>query len=719
MRVKNWFKNNYLHILCILITIFFILFTVYKFPLALGRLIESCSDFGTSVRYYFNELFGSGGLFQPTVNKPSQINFEPVFYVPDTLETFKDEQQSFWQLFIDKENISNYLKIVIDFLYEFAKIILMLMPLLFLLYYLFRRYFETHNNDYNKDRLPLIIFKKLINKLIVPIFNWFKHAFDFIKINSHYIIIWVIIWLFSFNVFTIIIEFFAFYLYVVVSFDFANIFIQVYKLFSDLSVVMKFVPLWVWLILGYLIFCRIRRNVALRRLRHMERRNKGFINERPIVFMTCGTMGKKKTTAITDMALSQETMFRDKALEKILENDLKLPYFPWINLENEIKRAIRYHQIYNLTTVKAFIRKKYIRWNKDGRLNAKIFGYDYQKYGLTYDDKLQLVNVWKVIENYAQLYFIYIIESSLIISNYSIRTDNILSSAGNFPLWNLDFFSRDSRHIDRLSHHSHILDYDSLRLGRRLLENNALADSFEFGVVNMTEIGKERGNNLELIEKKKKDEGANQKNDLFNYWLKMVRHSATVDNYPFVKVITDEQRPASWGADARDLCEIVTITDSGEQFLTYPFFALAEIVYSLVISKFTDLYYQYRYIRADNTLFMYLFKKLSAFVNNQYKKIYNLYGYSTLKVKVEAGTQDGKSKLSNYYLMNKKIYSKRFSTDCYSDFFTKKNKRSCYGINDLNEYATEKAKMNELLQQNSYFITDLYNGFFNQNSNNN
>ena len=39
----------------------------------------------------------------------------------------------------------------------------------------------------------------------------------------------------------------------------------------------------------------------------------------------------------------------------------------------------------------------------------------------------------------------------------------------------------------------------------------------------------------------------------------MIRHSATVANYPFVKVITDEQRPESWCADARDLCEIVHI----------------------------------------------------------------------------------------------------------------------------------------------------------------
>ena len=59
--------------------------------------------------------------------------------------------------------------------------------------------------------------------------------------------------------------------------------------------------------------------------------------------------------------------------------------------------------------------------------------------------------------------------------------------------------------------------------------------------------------------------------------------------------------------------------------------------------------------------------------------------------------------------MSKKIYSKRFSTDCFSDFFTKKNMRSPVGINDLPEYESEKATFEELQSQNSYFISDLVN----------
>lgn len=96
-------------------------------------------------------------------------------------------------------------------------------------------------------------------------------------------------------------------------------------------------------------------------------------------------------------------------------------------------------------------------------------------------------------------------------------------------------------------------------------------------------------------------------------------------------------------------------------------------------------------------------------LHNYYNGIYNTFGYCQLNVQVESGTQDGTLSDKKYYLMHKKIYSKRFSTDCFSDFFTTKSLRSAIGINDLEEYATEKATFEELKQQNSYFINDLVN----------
>lgn len=374
------------------------------------------------------------------------------------------------------------------------------------------------------------------------------------------------------------------------------------------------------------------------------------------------------------------------------------------------------HEVYNLATAEIWIRQKALIWyNEQTREN--LFNYDYEKYGLNYNDKLRVYDIWEVIETYAKLYFIYVIQSSLLIANYSIRVDNVLSDLGNFPLWHSDFFKSDSRLIDSYSRHSHILDFDTLRLGKKVIENNDKADGFEFGVIVITEVGKERGNNLELQEKKKNAAEANQKNDLFNSCLKMIRHSATVDKFPFVRIITDEQRPESWGADARDLCEIVHIKESGDTCLAMPFFSLAELLYGWLFGKFTNLYYQYRYVRSDNTLFMYLLKAFTAKIHHYYTSIYNRFGYCTLYVQTESGTQDGQLSNNKYFLMTKKIYSKRFSTDCFSDFFTEKALRSPVGLDDIKEYAAEKATFAELAEQNSYFVNDLLNGLKKDNNN--
>lgn len=289
---------------------------------------------------------------------------------------------------------------------------------------------------------------------------------------------------------------------------------------------------------------------------------------------------------------------------------MKFPYFPWINLENAVKHGMRNHYVYNLATCRRTVRhlaacaraaevypdqRKAIYRHLKKRYGYSYgnfcFGYDAARYGEWYNDRLKMLHIWEAIETYAQLYFIYVIQSSLTISNYAIRTDSLYADAGNFPRWDMDFFSRDARTLDADSRHSHIIDFDALRLGKKLAANNELADSFEFGVINITEVGKERKNALELRDRGvKAAEGTNQKNDGFNDWLKMIRHSATVDNFPFVKVITDEQRPESWGADARDLCEIVHIRDSGEMRLAMPLFFVEELLYSAVFGRFVRLY---------------------------------------------------------------------------------------------------------------------------------
>ena len=418
-------------------------------------------------------------------------------------------------------------------------------------------------------------------------------------------------------------------------------------------------------------------------------------------------------------------------MELLLKNDLLFPAFPWIVFEKELERAMTDHVVYNLATCRRYVRscrEQFERYNEDEAVRKAVdkryikrgealpaalrcFGYDFKRNAMTADDGLSVRSLWDVLETYAQLYLIYTVESSMIISNLGIRTDGVLTDLGNFPLWNNDLFRRDSRLMDALSRHSHILDFDMLRLGKKMIERNAKSNAFEFGVLIMTEVGKERGNMLETSEMKKSDEEANQKNDRFNEWMKMIRHSATVDNFPFVKVMMDEQRAMSLGADARELAYIIEIEETGELRLAMPFFQLGEIFHAVVGRRFAKWYEDFRYRRGDNTLVSHFLKWLAAAETRHYERIYNTFSYKRVSVKMQNGSLEGESKERKYYIMPKKIYSKRFSTDAYADFFYEKAIRSEVGIEDLEEYESERATLPELEAQHSYFIGNLMKNF--------
>ena len=689
--------------LTVALTIAFILFGVLVFGVAYQRVFEALIDLYGGFKYYLCVLFGLPTNDLPSVTDYSKV-MEWTVILPSDFEGFKVNTTAYFSMLFSKENFLSWLSVTGAKVSVWAKVLTIFLPCVVVLIIVVKRIYATPNTRHNKDTFPLRIYKVVTRYTIEPLKRFLRQYFEFVKQHNSIWIIWLIIWVFNLNFATVITEFFAFYFYFAVSFDFKAIYTQIVKLFIDLQVIVKHVPLWIILIFVWLIFERWRKNLATAKLRRMENANRGFINDLPIVSMTCGSMGKKKTTIITDMALSQEVMFRNIAYGKLQETDMKFPNFGWIAFEMELRKCMEYGTVYNLATVKEWIKVKRARYEKHHNDLLQLYGYDSERYGLYYRDGLKTSYIFDVLSTYAQLYFIYVIQSSLIVANYSIREDNRLIDGGNFPIWSTDFFSKNPRP----SRHAHILDFDILRLGKKVLENNPSAGSFEFGVVAITEVGKERGNNLELKEVKKGTEETNQKNDLFNSWLKMCRHSATVDNYPFIKVFTDEQRPSSWGADARELCDIVHIVSSGNTRLALPFFTIEDMLNEWLFNRFINLYEDFRFNRGDNTLLIYLLKKVTAFVYRRNTVIYNTYGYSISNIEKERGTMDGKTEKKKYYLMNKKIYSQRFSTDCFSDYFNELAKGTHIGMNDYTEYATEKASVQELKRQNSYFINSLY-----------
>lgn len=703
MPKKREFNNVLKIVITAAITCLFVALGAFRFSKSYLRLKESAADLWQSLAYYFKALFGAGELQKPSVTEYSK-SFAAPKVLPQDLQGFLNGAKKFFTLFFSGENAKAYFYKAAGVAGVIGKYALIVLPCAVAIKIAIKRLYAKENTKHNRDTLPLKIFKSAAKYTYQPVKRFVREYLAFLKAYPMIFRCWSALWLAHLNCVSVILEFFAYYFYFAVSFDMPSLYVQAVKLFADLRVPFKAFPWQVTGVIVWLIFNKWRKKIAVSRLRHFEARNCGFINELPIVSLSCGSMGMRKTTFITDMALSQEAMFRQKALEILQENDMKFPYFPWICFEKELKKCMEYHTVYNLASVKAWVAKKRKRYEIHGTGTGQLYGYDIKRYGETYKDGLKTALLFDVLETYAQAYFIYVIQSSLIVSNYAIRSDNAKIDGGNFPLWLTDFFAES----ERSERHSNILDFDILRLGRKVLKNNPKAGSFEFGVVAITEIGKERGNNLELKEIKKIAEETNQKNDLFNSWLKMSRHSATVDNFPFIKVLADEQRPESWGADARELAEVITILSAGERRIAMPFYTIEEMVCEQAYCKFLRLYEDFRFRRGDNTLFVHILKSVVAKLWKHNERIRNLYGYSVLALAKQRGTLDGKAKRKKYFLCNRKIYARRFTTDCFSDYFNDLAIKAKIGITDYEEYAGEKASVNELKQQHSYFIGGLY-----------
>lgn len=690
----------------VLITAIFIIFGVVWCQDSYVRLWETVTDSGSSVVFFVREMFGISSNIKVEVLEPSEILETQPSVIPQTQEVFVSKSKLYWRLLISKNNLLGYVVRTSDILLWGTYFIMILLPIGLILRAIIKRIYLTSNTRHNKDTYPLALFKAFTGQTYQPLKEAVLRYKRYLDGHRGWKRLWLLIWLMHTNVVSIMVAFVSYYFYFAITLNLKTLYPQIRNLFLDIRLGIRHYP---WIITGtvvWILFNRFRTRIAKSVLEHHEARNCGFINALPIVSMTCGSMGKKKTTLTTDMALSQTVMFRQEAFRRLQRQDMKFPFFPWIKFEDEIRACMEHGRIYNLASIRTWVALKRDRYVGHGRVDLQLYGYDVARYGLFYNSGLGEENLFDVLETYAKLYFIYIIESSLLVSNYSIRVEDVLCDMGNFPVREYGFFNIPP--AVEATRFAHILDFDVLRLGRKVIENNPKSGSFEFGVVVITEVGKERANNLELKELKKGADETNQKNDLFNAWLKMCRHSATVDNFPFIKVFTDEQRPESWGADARDLADILTIIQSGKQKIALPFFTLEEWLYDWLFSRFIGLYTQMRYLRGDNTLLIHVLKAITSKIYTHCERLYNRYGYSVLKIEKERGTKDGKVEKKQYFLANYKIYRERFSTDCFSDYFNDLAEKSGVGLMDYMAYKRVKASVEELREQNSYFIRGLY-----------
>lgn len=516
----------------------------------------------------------------------------------------------------------------------------------------------------------------------------------------------VIIWCINLNVSTILISALASYFYILGTFKLYALFFQLAKLLVDLIVMFSGAPGVFWILVAFRILTYIREYIGRKRLEAREKANREFIDKLPLSSLVTGWMAAGKTALITDIGISYEAMLRDKALVMLYDLDLRFPDFNWRVIEKVVEFGVSFGFIKNLVGVRDYMEEVRLAYNKH-LLPEGCFGYDAQVEKAYSDDGLTTYDIFTAICEYAQLYLIYHFDTSLIVSSYAVRGGLERIDNGYFPLWNSDFYNRKVFYrVEAGDYMSHVIDYDMFRRGKRMKKDNPNVGIFEFGCCLMSEKGKERGNALENQHFKKDDIVANPKNDLFDLDLKLRRHAGTVGFYCFCKFLSDEQRPESVGANEREVSQIIRVNGVYKEGSYYPFFTLTATLADGIYAKFKDFYYKYRNVRDDQVLLMYFLKHLVGCFCGYVNRARNIYGYKLLELLLE---DDGEGVKVFYGITKKKLYSGRYSTDCLKGVFVDEIRHCNKSLADLRTYEDIVASVDELNDQGSYMVRDVFN----------
>ncbi len=703
--------------LCIVITALLALWGAFFLQISYVRLWEAVKDFGTSIAFYFCELFEiehniapsvlirsdlfNWGVISPNTSLPGT---PPPVLAPENWAAFWERVQLFFKLFFDLDYFQGWASEFLTGMTIFLQLLTLFVLVAVLGYVIIVQNYEKENQDHNEDSVFLKIFKNIAAVLYQPAKAFVLGFINYVKRYKWIWTGWLILLALNLNIATVVVEFIAYYFYFMIEFDVVSLYTQFVKLFDDAGVILYNFPWWCVGAVVWLLFSRWRANRGVDRLRHMNAINMGFIKSLPVVVFICGLMGSGKTLLMSSMAANEEVMQRQQAEDILMETDMKFPFFPWISFEDDLRKQIDEGNIRNKAMAQEWVKAKAQSVDSSEALKAELYGYDYRRYGLEFYTGIKSVDIFEALETYAQAYYVYIFDSSLIAANYSIRSDNRMIDRGNFPIWAFDLFHEGVSE----ARYAHVIDFDAFRLGNKLVEDNCKYGSFEFGVVAITEIGKERGNQIELSGKKKTAFEANQKNDLFNSYLKMSRHGATIDNKTFVKIFADEQRPESWGADARELADVIHVRELSEARLSLPLYTIEDMLTEWAYKAFKGLYKHLRGIRGDNTLLIHVLKAVVVFMWKRDYRLKQRYGYKVATLERERGALDGKFMQHTYFIPFAQAF--RYESDCYSEFFHEKALESGVGLWDWPEFAGERATVKELLQMNSYFVNDLYGG---------
>ncbi len=678
------------------------------------RAFEACRDLIFSILHFYNLPVP---LTVSSLPRGLTNNFPQAFEELTTLAA-----RFFGQL-VSSQNLIHYAAFLFDLafwsLFAFTCFLLFLvLPFGIVIWRDIRR----RNTDYGKRTRTLERALAFREKIFLPFRRSLRGFFRFFREKKRFFRTFTVLVLFYLNVFNIGIEFLAFYF----SFDFVGgLGVQLVKLFYDVITGVSFLPWWLWLPVILWTLGKIRREIGFRRLEAYEQKFRAFLEDLPVAVLITAPMREGKTSFLTAMAMSFDKIDRENAKNGMREIAMMFPDFPWIVLQKALEHAAEKHEVYTLAGVREWISgicalqersrgspalargiRKALSARYGVRFRTVLFGYDAARFPTVYDRGLGKEQLYDALSDYAQLFFIYR-ERSLLVSNFGIRLDDDLESRGNDLRWTDDFFRKEPSKPAR-SRYSHVIHYDMFRPGKKVDPSDPYKNALEFGIVAITEIAKERGNQYDRAGKSAQDERANILNDKFNIDLKIRGHSAEVHHKAYIHFLADEQRAGSLNADITQNMDVISLMDKSSPRILMPLFAFEEALFLLsekLLGKFFDEAF---FNHGDVTLPLWLLNNvIRKKIFDHYERVYNTFGGYTQKLLIQDGAQREAPRKMRLFLSFRKLYSNRFYSAAWQAYYSAKAKRSQKGLSDVPTFAATKNTMDENNQQGSYLFIEL------------
>lgn len=696
------------HLVALLLTLLLFAWSGFVCYRSWIRLFESFWSWCLSIVYALFHKFE--WCPAPNVNELSSLFV--IGFFPQEWSIFCRNFRIYWSEFFSYYNFLSFTCVAAPVMQLLSTILLYVVLICAFVWLYLKFLHKPHQNTKRGGETPwLKRYKAYENRIERPLIYSIR---DFVRFYFSYrryrVVFWIVV-VISLNAATVFFAFFSYYFYFCASFDFVSLALQIYKFTVDVLIAYHCLPVFMWVIIFFYFFDRITKSRAYDRLERHEWRNEQFLRTLGIVIFITGAMRTGKTSLVVDMLITKARIYRTDALDILLKIHSEFIRFPFPVFIKEANELFSQGKIKSLRQCERYMRARRRRFEKDPS-PENAWGYDFEEYGLTFDNGLTVEHLFDRLTTWLKAYRIYK-ETTYFLTTFSVREDHIEDSIGNFSVWDMDIFHRDSFDASECEEYSHALNWDIIRPGKKMNPESKVFGVLEYGVLGVAELDKERENTLELKEVKKSDEECNQLNDLVERYLMMMGHSGMVEYKCFVSLFGDSQRETGWGAKGRETATVVKILENSEPKLALHFFEFRSMLYDFCKAIHKSSVVKNWYNRGDTTLRAYLLWKFTGKYINYCTRVYNTFGYEVSELSFARGDGEGDKNSVKWYRSYKKYRSGRYETASYKDYFGAANDSAEIKFPDVPRFSGRCPSLDELAE---YLQSHFMNTFLNENS---